>query len=635
MAPMQTTTRAGRVSPLDLESHPAAGWLPFFVTGAVGIWLGVHALRSYFTMVVWNVAEDAPATQMGLVALAVWVVGLLAAAAGRALGAPRAMWVFGSLAAALSLARQTLPGELSSPVLAFATAVVWLAWMPAFLSELSRRALTSVAAAAVIAGLTAQVAGQTALNGLDVHVLTGLRGAIAGAVLAAAFAASLLWARRSPVAVSDSHAEPVWGAAVLWPYLLVQLTLLCNLGRLQVTAGWELLPVAAVTVVGLLAGLAVLHFSVDLRVAVALAAVAVLLLAPGEWMVGRLILAVIPIQVGMSLALAAAFASRSGHVRVHAGYVGGAVVFFILFFLYYSGRDALTLLWPVAAALIAVPLLRTGPSLAIDARRPLAAAGMLALVGIVLSLLPSGANQGRSTAAAPSQLKLLDYNIHQALDYYSVPSAHTLADFIQSTEADVVTLQEVNRGWNISGGVDMVAWLRWRFPSYYVVYGPMQTALFGNVVMSKYPIAQSGWDRYPRGTSTNTRGYTWATVPSAAGEVLLVTTHMTPYAGFDEDRAQQAVALQQFWSSRPRSILAGDYNSTPDDAAMAQLQRSGLKDVHATLGQPTVPTYSSGQPSQRIDYILVSPDVVPQAADVPHSLASDHLPVTATLRLGP
>jgi endonuclease/exonuclease/phosphatase family metal-dependent hydrolase len=232
-------------------------------------------------------------------------------------------------------------------------------------------------------------------------------------------------------------------------------------------------------------------------------------------------------------------------------------------------------------------------------------------------------------------LNIFNYNIHQALDYYSVPSPHAVADVIQGADADLVTLQEINRGWNISGGVDMAAWLRWRFPSYYVIYGPMQTQLFGNVIMSKYPVSQTGWDRFPRGQSTNTRGYVWAIIPSSAGEIVLATAHLTPYAGFDQDRADQAIVLQQFWSSRARTIFAGDFNATPDDAAIERLLRGGLKDVHAILGKPDVPTYSSGRPHERIDYVFVSPDVTPIAADVPRTLASDHLPVSATVRLGP
>ena len=47
------------------------------LAGAIGLWLGVEAIRSYFTIIVWNVAEDLPSTQLGLVGAAFWIVGLL------------------------------------------------------------------------------------------------------------------------------------------------------------------------------------------------------------------------------------------------------------------------------------------------------------------------------------------------------------------------------------------------------------------------------------------------------------------------------------------------------------------------------------------------------------------------------
>src|SRR5688572_31516784 len=82
------------VRPAWLTRYDNPAFVPFWLWGALGVWLGVHALRAYFTMVVWNVAEDAPATQMGLVALGVWVVGLAAWLPARALGQRRAVWLF-------------------------------------------------------------------------------------------------------------------------------------------------------------------------------------------------------------------------------------------------------------------------------------------------------------------------------------------------------------------------------------------------------------------------------------------------------------------------------------------------------------------------------------------------------------
>jgi len=115
----------------------------------------------------------------------------------------------------------------------------------------------------------------------------------------------------------------------------------------------------------------------------------------------------------------------------------------------------------------------------------------------------------------------------------------------------------------------------------------------------------------------------------------LVTTHLTPYSGFDEDRAAQSTALEQFLANRPRALLTGDFNTEPNDLAIRSLLAAGLQDVPAAVGLGETPTYSSGLPTQRIDYIFASPDVQPRTAAVPRMLASDHLPVSATVGVGP
>jgi endonuclease/exonuclease/phosphatase family metal-dependent hydrolase len=601
--------------------------------GALGIWLGIHALRAYLTKVVWNVAEDAPATQMGLVALAVWVVGLAGYVPARLLGQPRAMRLLGLLFAMLTVVRQTLPGESSSPILAFATVIAWLWWLPAYLTFLEHRGVSVAAVPAVLGGLVGLVAGQSALHGLDVQVMALPGSLLVGLVLAGTFAAAQRWAYDlARTATDQPPRRGAWGAAVLGPYLFIQLTLLTNLGRLQVSAGRDLLPVAAVTSIALLAARASLRWPLGRRVSLVLAALSVALLAAGEWSGGWALLALVPVQIGLAVALRAAFSLPTRPAWFYPAFVGGALVFFVLLFVYYSGRDILPALWPIAAALVALPVWRATPPEPLEWPQPVVAGALVAVLGLGLGLVPSGGG-APAREPAPTDLKVFNYNIHQSLDYYSVPSAYALADVIQAADADIVSLQEVNRGWNISGGTDTAAWLRWRFPGYYIVYGQMQTQLFGAVIMSKYPILDWGWQRYPRGQSTNTRGYVWATIGSQAGDVVYLTTHLTPYAGFDEDRAGQAAVLEQFWKNRPRTIYAGDFNAEPTDAAIQRLLGVGLQDVPAVMGQGGVPTYSAGQPSERIDYIFASPDVTPLAAAIGRTLASDHLPVSATIRI--
>ena len=49
------------------------------IEGALGLWLGIQAFRAFMLVTVWNTpGEDAPASELGLVALVVFSIGLAA-----------------------------------------------------------------------------------------------------------------------------------------------------------------------------------------------------------------------------------------------------------------------------------------------------------------------------------------------------------------------------------------------------------------------------------------------------------------------------------------------------------------------------------------------------------------------------
>ena len=109
-------------------------------------------------------------------------------------------------------------------------------------------------------------------------------------------------------------------------------------------------------------------------------------------------------------------------------------------------------------------------------------------------------------------------------------------------------------------------------------------------------------------------------------------------------RHRSATALAAWLDPALPWIVAGDLNAEPRDAAVRTLLGAGLRDVFALVagGERAAPATtlarSDGSGARRIDYLLVSAgwDVV--AAAVPAAgrhrrRPSDHLPVTATLRL--
>jgi endonuclease/exonuclease/phosphatase family metal-dependent hydrolase len=218
-------------------------------------------------------------------------------------------------------------------------------------------------------------------------------------------------------------------------------------------------------------------------------------------------------------------------------------------------------------------------------------------------------------------------------DAEGIPDPPGIARAIEAADADVVGLEEVGRGWTVNGGADLFAWLRWRFPQYRALYGPMNGALWGNAILSRLPIGDQGSLRFPIRESKFQRGLTWVTLPTPRGDLLVIATHFANEEAAEGDRLGQAGDLLAFWRSRPCTVIMGDFNAEPDSAPITRVLASGLRDALAPHGLAAAGTYPSPSPAIRRDYVFITADIESVAGRIPKTIASDHLPVAATLRV--
>lgn len=79
-------------------------------------------------------------------------------------------------------------------------------------------------------------------------------------------------------------------------------------------------------------------------------------------------------------------------------------------------------------------------------------------------------------------------------------------------------------------------------------------------------------------------------------------------------------------------ILVGDFNATPD-AHPIKLATDKYEDTATTVGNANAYTYPADEPSHRIDYIFVTPDLSTIDTAVVNTTASDHLPIMSVLEL--
>ena len=249
----------------------------------------------------------------------------------------------------------------------------------------------------------------------------------------------------------------------------------------------------------------------------------------------------------------------------------------------------------------------------------------------------SGDRGGTPAAAAPSvaalaadTLRVLAYNIHHGAGMDSVLDLERIAALIRSVDPDLVALQEIDSVTTRTGGVDQAAELG-RLTGLEAVFGrfmPYRGGAYGMALLSRWPIETSANLRLPDGEEPRTALTAEVRSPATGRRVRLVGIH---FYRTEQERLAQATALEAHLDggSLP-TILAGDFNSTPESAVMERLGRSwqvlpkGLDHF----------TFSSWDPVREIDFVLLRPAArfeMLRHATLDEPVASDHRPIVADL----
>jgi endonuclease/exonuclease/phosphatase family metal-dependent hydrolase len=275
------------------------------------------------------------------------------------------------------------------------------------------------------------------------------------------------------------------------------------------------------------------------------------------------------------------------------------------------------------------------------------------------ALLMSAGCKTKSQRAEPVRLKVMSYNIRIGAgggDWPSDPQKLDLEPVIRVMAEhgpDIVGVQEVDQFRKRSALMDQPAILRDRLgmnvayaEAYSVTTGTAHDEKYGVALLAKYPIQPH--TRYPLFKPDYSRSHPnypdyyseqrvllHAPVMIGKRQVHLFVTHL----GLTKDQRQEQIRQIAEITSRfsgPK-ILIGDFNASPDEAAMKLLE-ADFQDSLTVVGTPHEErkSYPGGlKPTEAIDYIFVSPEFRVLSARVVRdaSLASDHNPVIAELEL--
>ncbi len=236
----------------------------------------------------------------------------------------------------------------------------------------------------------------------------------------------------------------------------------------------------------------------------------------------------------------------------------------------------------------------------------------------------------------PVTLRVMTYNMHHGEGLDGKVDLQRIADLIRREQADIVALQEVDKGTqrtdqrNFPTELATLTGLTCIFSNNYSFQG----GEYGNALLTRFPVQTWTNTHLTRVTPGEQRGLLQAVVRVQGRELVVMDTHLDNVS--DAERllsAGQIIGIVESYRERPL-VLCGDFNAQAGSSTYQKL-RSRLADAWKLAGEGEGNTIPAKAPRQRSDYIWVGQTNLLRAvrAWVPKSEASDHLPVVAELKL--
>ena len=254
-----------------------------------------------------------------------------------------------------------------------------------------------------------------------------------------------------------------------------------------------------------------------------------------------------------------------------------------------------------------------------------------AVASAATRLLTPPEEPAASSPAGP--IRVMTYNLHQGFDTDGRLGPEALASVIEAERPDVLALQEVARGWLVTGGLDLQAWMTRRLgmAGRFAGTGDPQ---WGNAVLTRLPVLGSEYHPLPPDDLPLRRGVIDVTLEAGGGPLRILCLHLHHRRADDEIRVRQTEELLRIWSDSPATLLLGDFNAVPGSASIELLRAAGLHDASVLL-PPAQRGTTAQLDGRQIDWVFATPDLTFEATTVPFSTASDHLPVATTVRISP
>jgi endonuclease/exonuclease/phosphatase family metal-dependent hydrolase len=239
-----------------------------------------------------------------------------------------------------------------------------------------------------------------------------------------------------------------------------------------------------------------------------------------------------------------------------------------------------------------------------------------------------------SNQSNPRGFRVMSYNIQHGRGLDGVVDLDRIAAVIKEHRADIVALQEVDRGVERTDRRDLPSELAALTGMRAVFYKnhPHQGGEYGNAILTRFPYRDAANTHLPMVGSAEQRGVLELVVTIHGRDLLFMNTHLD-HRPDDAERLASITEISRRLEANQQGpglpvIFAGDFNAVPGSPTHRRMAE-WLIDTWLVAGDGPGATIPVRNPQRRIDYIWSSKDspFKPVRAWVPYTEASDHLPV--------
>ncbi len=257
---------------------------------------------------------------------------------------------------------------------------------------------------------------------------------------------------------------------------------------------------------------------------------------------------------------------------------------------------------------------------------------IVTLIAVVLLTVLAGCAESRQVT-----LRVLTYNIHHGEGMDGRIDLERIAGIIRRSEADLVALQEVDRGVARSGGIDEAERLG-ELTGMQAVFEKnidFGGGEYGNAVLSRRPVEFRENHFLPQSPGGEQRGVLEVHVRVGEQKVIFLATHLDHRAD-DGERMNSMAVLKELAASHADEpiIVAGDFNAVPESRVLAEAMN--FLSNSCEVADSCECSYPADKPAQRIDHVLFRQRsgwrcIACRVLSEP--VASDHRPVLAVFEV--